>query len=356
VTITTPVYCTRADVKRALDIKLPARENWRVDRAIQSGARNIDGHLHRKFYPEDKTVFYDWPNFQRAYPWRIWFDASELADVTVNVPVVTSGGSVIPAGSIFWGPWNYAPPFTYLELDRSTSASFGQGQTPQRDVSIAGTTGYSIDADPAGSLAAVISSTTSTTVAVTNSALATVGHILIAGTERMIVSEHATADTGQTIGSGGTTNLTSDQAITVQSGAALNVDEVLVIGAERMLVVDITGNIATVIRAWDGSTLDTHTPGDTIYAYRSLTVVRGALGTTAATHSNGAALTTHRPPLLIRDLNIAEAGNRVLQETGGYAEDMGEGGSGSSSIGAALPDLWDECETAHGRKARSRVV
>lgn len=352
--VTRPCYCTREDVKRALDIKETARNNKQIDRAIQSAARNIEGHLHRKFYPEDKTCFWDWPNFQRSYPWKIWLDANELADVTVNVPVVTTGGQVIPASAIFWGPWNYAPPFTFLELDRSQSFAFGVGSTPQRDISITGTYGYSIDTDPGGTLAAAISSTTATTITVSDESLIGVGSLLIAGSERMLVQDKAAVTTGQSNSTGATTASAADNAITVPSGAAINTDEVLLIDSERMLAVDVTGNVVTVKRAWDGTALATHTANTTIYAYRQLTVLRGQLGTTAATHTNGTAVTVHRPPELIRDLAIAEAIVRELGETSGYAEGGSEGVA--TGLAAALPDLWDEAETVYGRKARIRAI
>lgn len=352
--ITTACYCTRDDVKRGIDIKITADENWRVDRAIQSAARNIDKHMHRKFFPEIKTVYYDWPNFQRAYPWRIWFDEAELADVTVNVPVVTTGSIVIPAANIFWGPWNYSPPYTFMELSRASNSSFGNSATPQRDVSITGTTGYSIDSDPAGTATAALSDTTGTTVAVSNGAQVMPGHILVIDSERMLVQESSMVSTGQTNVSGATTASAADNAITVSSGAALNLDEVIQIDSERMLPTSITGNVVTVIRAWDGTVLATHSAATTIYALRSLTVTRGALGTTAATHNNGASLFTHRPPQLIRDLAIAEAQGRVLQETGGYADPQGS--IGIRGLGSALADLWDEAETGYARNHRSRVV
>jgi hypothetical protein len=352
--VTTPVYATREDVKRSPDFKFTAREDQRIDRALQSAARNIDNHMHRVFYPKVDTRYYDWPNFQRAYPWRIWFDANELADVTVTVPVVTSGGNVILAANILWGPWNYGPPFTFLELDRSKSGSFGQGDTPQRDVAVMGTYGFSIDTDPAGTLATALTDTTGTTVVVSNSALATVGHILVIDSERMLVSDHATASTGLTIVSGGTTESAADNAITVTGSGSASAGETLLIDSERMLVSDVTGSVVTVKRAWDGTVLADHSGGATINAYRSLTVIRGALGTTAATHLVSAPLTVHRPPLLIRDLNIAEAGQRVLQETGGYSDPQGE--EGERGLGTALADLWDEAETGYCRKARSRVI
>lgn len=355
VAITTVPYCTREDVQRALDIKETTRNAPQIDRAISSAAPNIDRHLHRTFAPTDATHFWDWPNFQRAYPWRIWFDQYELADVTSNVPVVTSGGNVIAASGIFWGPWNDSPPFTFLELDRSKNGSFGQGPTPQRDVAITGTFGYRMDTDPGGTLAAAISSTTATTCTVSDGSLLGVGSLLIIDSERLLVSERATVTTGQSNTSGATTAKASDNAITVADGTQLHVQEEILIDSERMLITDVTGNVATVKRAWNGTVLATHSTSTTIYAYRSLTVQRGMNGTTAATHSNSAAISVFRYPPLIRDLAIAEGCYRLLQETSGYGE-QGAAEYVAATIGAALPDLWDEAETVHGRKNRSRVV
>src|SRR5689334_11631751 len=161
-------YCTREDVKSALDVKETARNNVQVDRAIETASDSIDGLMHRVFYTTDTTKMFDWPNFQNAYPWRIWFDAAELADVTTTVPTVTSGGNTIADSSIFWGHPNYSPPFTFMELDRSTSASFGQGSTPQRDVHITGTFGYSATTRAGGALAADVTTTSATTCTVTD--------------------------------------------------------------------------------------------------------------------------------------------------------------------------------------------
>ena len=358
--VSRPAYCTREDVKRATDMKVTARNNWQVDRAIQSAATNIEGHLHRVFYPNDTVRYFDWPNFQSTYPWKIYLDQSELADVTVNVPVVTTGGrsnpTVIPAGNIFWGPWNYAPPYTFLELDRTTSSAFGLGGTPQRDVSITGTFGYWIQTDPGGTLAAAVSSTTATTVTVSDGSLVGVGNILIVDSERMLVSERSTVTTGQTNLTGLTTVSTADVTGTVTDGTQLHIDEVIQIDSERMLVADITGNTVTVKRGWDGTVLATHSAATTIYAFRNLTVLRGQLGTTAATHLNGATAVTWRTPPLLRDLALAESVNRVMEETGGYADPQGDGGGAIHGLGSALADLWDEAETTFGRIARSRSV
>lgn len=56
-----PTYCTREDVKAAADFAFTSRENARVDRAIDSVSRLIEGELHRVFYPRDTTFKFDWP-------------------------------------------------------------------------------------------------------------------------------------------------------------------------------------------------------------------------------------------------------------------------------------------------------
>lgn len=348
--VTRPAYCSREQVKRALDVKQTARTDRQIDRAIQSSARNIEGHLHRYFYPSDGTKYFDWPNFQYAYPWRIWFDQWDLA-----VPVsVTTGGQTIPLTACNFEPINSGPPYTYLELRRDMQYSFGVSSTPQRDTAITGTWGYGADTDPAGQLAASVNASV-TTVTVSNGGLVGVGNILIVDSERMLVQDRANTDTGQTIVSGGTTASTADVGITVPNGTQLNVDEVVQVDSERMLIVDITGNLVTVKRAWDGTVLATHSAGAHIYASRALTVLRGQLGTTAATHNSAAPASIHHVPELIQDLAIAESENRALQEPGGYAEASNEGAQGHN-LGAGLADLWDEAETTYGRKNRIRVI
>ena len=122
-----------------------------------------------------------------------------------------------------------------------------------------------------------------------------------------------------------------------------------------MLVEQIVGSVATVRRAWNGTTLAAHS-GATIYAFRQYSVLRGQLGTTATTYSANAAIYRHRVPPLVHDLAIAEAANQVLQEGSGYARTVGSGESAHPAPGISLADKWDECRTRHGRKARQRAV
>lgn len=349
-----PTYASRRQVKQALDVKLTADYDSQIDDALCRAADSIDGLCHRRFYTVFQTQYWDWPNYQRAYPWRIWFDEREIADVTGTVPVVTSGGNVIDAGSLFWGPWNYSPPFRFVEIDRSTSASFGQGDTPQRDVAITAQFGYWVKTRPAGALAAAITDTTITTITVTDSSVADVGDVLICGSEKMLVQQTAMATTGQTqSGSGCSTASEADNQLTVSDGTQIHAGEIIALDGERMYISSITGNIATVVRSFDGTVLATHSNA-TVYALRALTVTRGESGTTAVTHLISAALTAEIAPGLIRDLAEAETLNAVLQKTTAYARTIGE--NQRIVPGGSLPDLRAQVLTQFGRKARSRVV
>lgn len=358
--VTTPCLCRREDVKRALDVMETARHNWQIDRAIQSAARNIEAHMHLIFHPVDATYYFDWPNFDYAYPWVLYFNQYWLASVPTLVTSGTAGGTLpgqtIPLSACNWQPVNSGPPYRWLELRRDLNYGFGVGPTPQRDVAITGTWGIGLQTDPGGVLAAAISSTTATTALVSDGSVVGVGDLLIVDSERLLVSDRSSNDSGQTNLTGLTSASQADVIGTVTDGTQLHVDEVMQIDGERMLIVDVTGNQVTVKRAWDGTLLATHATGTHIYTFRTLTVLRGQLGTTAATHANAAPVAVWRVPSLLRDLAVAESANRVLQETGGYRDPQGDGAAAMAHLGSALADLWDEAETLYARKSRKRVV
>lgn len=352
--VTRPTYATREEVKAALDVKLTARADAIVDGCNESATEAVEGFLKRKFYPKLMTRYWDWPNYQYAYPWRVWLDAWEVADS--SSAVVTSGGVVIPANTVLWEPVNSGPPFTYFELDRSSTSGLGGGPTPQRNVGVTAPFGYWAKTTPAGALAAAMSDTTSTTATVTNSAALGVGDTIVVGSERMLVADKAMVSTGQTQqGSGVSTASSSDVALGVTDGTKYFVGETLLLDSERMLIVDIAGNTVTVKRAWDGTVLATHT-GATIYAPRLLTVTRGELGTTAATHLIATAVNRGLVPSLVRNLTIAESLVDVVQKSGGYAHTQASGAAKQIGIGAGLDALREQAFARYGRKARKRVI
>ena len=341
-------YTTREAVKSALDVKLTARSDAQVDRAIESASRAVEGLLHRRFYPERRTMTFDWPNSQHARPWRLWLDANELVDVDV----LMVAGEEIPSSDYFLRP-DDGPPYTRLEIDLDSSAAFSAGGTHQRAISITGLYGYRADESPSGTLTEALDSS-ETSVDVSDSAAIGVGDILRVGTERMVVTGKAMASTAQTLQDPLTTS-NADATVQVTDGTAFQVDEVVLLDAERMLIVDIGGNNLIVKRAWDGSVLAAHT-GSTIYAPRTLAVQRGALGTTAASHDSGASIARHEVPGLVRELCEAEAINTLRQRQSGYARVAGSGDNQREVAGRALRDIRDQAYTAYGRKARIRGV
>jgi hypothetical protein len=381
-TVYEPAYCSREDAQRAIDFKdgITTEVQYKTDRAIQSISRNIEGHLHRLFYPWDGVKWFDFPNYSYAQPWELFLDRNDVLCLTN----FSSGGVAIPLNTCFLRPANKRPgfPWTKIELDRSTSSTFGgNSQTPQNAIEAQATWGFTADADPAGNLAAAVTSTTQAAITVTNAALMGVGDLLIIGYgrgeapypedtlghaglvqpyigERVLVSDRSVADTGMAqAGEGCTTVSTADNLLQwTGDGSPPNQGEVLLLDSEQMLVQMVVNSVATVERAWNGTVLQAHQSGAEIYAYRSLTVQRGFLGTTATTWTDGTAVYRHRVPQLIRDLAIGESVNTILQETAGYSRMVGSGDAARPASGMALADLWQECRTEYGRQARSRAV
>lgn len=357
--ISRPAYCTREDVKRALDVKETARADGQVDRAIEAasdaidgGTHRIGGLLHRRFYPEQRTMTFDWPNGQYARSWRLWLDQHELIEVTT----LTTGGVTLAPGDYFLRP-DDGPPFTHVEINLDSTSAFSTGGTSQRSISITGLYGYSDDTAPAGAVAEALDNS-ETGVDVTDSSVCGVGDVLLVDSERMLVTGKTMADTGVNIDA--TDSLAAsnaDVSITMSTTTgAPAAGETILIDSERMLVVDVAGPVLTVKRAWDGSVLATHAAAADIYAPRTLTVQRGALGSTAATHLTAAPLARHTPPGLVRDLCVALALAQLQAETGGYARSIGSGGNARGAGADRIPGMVDAAYTAYGRMARTRAV
>lgn len=343
-------YCTREDVKSALDSKESARNNAQIDRAIESASRAVEGYLKRRFYPLTTTRYFDWPNFQFARPWRLWLDDNELVSVTT----LTSGGQTISPSDYFLEPVNSGPPYTHIEIDLESTAAFSSGSTHQRSIAITGVFGYWNEEEATETLLEDLDAS-ETAVDFHDSVNIGVGSILRVGTERMIVTGRSTL----TAGGGIADDLTASQAnvrFEVASSLHFHAGETILVDGERMLVVDFANDFLTVRRAWDGTVLASHSSGATIYRYNAFTVQRGALGTTATTHTNGAQVYRYMVPGLVRELAVAEAINTLLQQSSGYARVVGSGDNQRESFGRGLRDIREAAYIAYGRKTRMRAV
>lgn len=340
-------YTTREAVKSALDIKETARSNNAVDRAIRTGSDLVEGVLRRVFYPEIDTRYFDWPSNPF---WRLWLNENEL----ISVDTFLAGTVSIGSSDYFLEPKGNGPPFTSIDLDRSTSVSLIEGDTNQNALAITGLYGYRNDEESNGLLAEALD-TTETGVDVTDSSAIGVGSLIRVDSERMQVTGKSYMDT--TVNLVG--NMDADNAdgiVDVADGTLFFVGETVLIGAEKMLIVEIAGNNLIVERAYDGTTLAAHTAGDDVYAPRRLTVVRGVLGTTAASHLTATAISRWLPPPLVEELCIAEALNVLSQRASGWAREVGSDENRREATGRGLKEIRRLAIQAHGRKLMTRAV
>lgn len=349
-----PWYATREQVCRALDIAETARNYTQVGEALDSARGAVESLLLRKFYPMVATKRYNWPSGQYSTSWRLWLDQP---DQLVSATSATAGGDTLTVAHLLPEPVNTGPPYSYIEIDRSTATAFRSGNTSQRAVTITGVWGYRNDTSTAGTLAeALDASETAIDVNGTAAAALGVGSLIAVESERMIVTDRAWLTSGQTIQTTALTAAANSVTVNVTTGSAFAVGEPLLIDSERMLIVDIVGNALTVKRSTEGSILAAHNTGVTIFVSRTLTVERGALGTTAATHADATAISRWDPPALVRELAAAEACNILLQRPHGWGRMSGTGENQREYRGAGLKDLRERARLAHGRMARKRAV
>jgi hypothetical protein len=342
---------TREEVKTSLDIRETARANAQVDRLNAAATDSVEGLVKRGLVPVLDTRTFDWPDEQArgVAPWRIWLNQNTM----ISLESAASGGVAIPPGNVLLRP-DWGPPFTRVELDRSTSAVFGGGATPQRSVSLTALWGDRDDTAPAGALAAAVATSTVATVTVTNAALIGVGQLIRVDDERLTVTDRASVVTGTTV-VGALTASVANTSVPVVSGAAVNIGEMITVGSERMMVDDITGNSLVVRRACDGSVLASHSNGAAVYAQRLLTVQRGVAGTTAATHLTATTITKWMPRGLLSQLARAYIMVGIQDESAGYARVAGAEGA-AGKLGERLATLEARALETFGRRARFRAV
>lgn len=348
-----PTYCTRDDVKSALDIRETARANQKIDRHIVAASESVEKLCHRVFYPHITTRYFEWPDPARSRAWRLYLAQHDLISVS---DLGVRGGASLSSSSYLLEPVNSGPPYTRVEIDTASTASgsFGGAVGTQRAVRITGTYGYRDESAASGTLG-VPTNTSDTTITVTDSSVIGAGSTLVIGTERLVVSGKTLADTGATL----STALTASAAnvgVVVSDPSLVEVGESILIDTERMIVDDKAGSTLLVRRAVDGSVLAAHSGSAVVYAPRFLAVERGALGTTAAVHNEGDEISVVTYPQLIQSLAIAESLNGIQQDNSGWARVVGSGDNERESSGKGLADLRDRVYWAYGRTNRKLAV
>lgn len=347
--ITEVAYCTREQVQRTLNLADTPELNSRVDSAIMSGARQIFGLLHRAFYPRTQTLTFDQPEAG-----ILWLEdyGVELAAAPTQI---LSGTQTMTAGTdVLLRPIT-GPPYRWLEASYAGTVFWQSINTPQGAVSITGDFGYPPNPIVAGTLASTPTST-SATIALSDSSTVGVGSLILIDSERLLVSDKTMSATGATI-TADPTNSKAAVTLAVSSGALINPGEMILVDSERMQVEYVVGNNLTVRRAVNGSALAAHTIGATVSAPRTASVLRARLGTTAASHSSGATITRLDAPSLVSELNLAYAITNNERALAAYSR---TGSPDTTSLyrdkGRGIAELAADTVAAYGRQMRSRAV
>ncbi len=354
------VYATFEQASSSLEIYNTAYAKRIVMQKLGAASRSLEGFLHRRFYPELRTIKADWPNYSYNPSWD--FDLWD--NEAISIASVTSGGVTIPPASCILrrADDKTEPPYDSLQINLSGSAAFSAGNTFQQSLQMSLLTGWN-DTDvsiPDAGLAGNISDSLTTLefYPLSGQLNVGIGSLILIGTERMIVTDRRMSDAAINTTGALTANQSSD-SLAVGDGTAFATDEIILVESERMRIRDIAGNTLIVNRAVDGSVLASHASGLDIYALRTFTVKRGALGSTAVAHLNAAPVyahdfATHVP--LINELCIAEMVVLLEQNAAGYARVIGAGSSARETKSEGLADVRDRAYIAHGRKARLGAI
>lgn len=350
-------YATREQVARSLEVRETARSGSLIDATIDAASRSAEGFLHRRFYPELRTILRDWPNYSLAPSWELNLWDQEVISLTQ----VLSAGTDITASCILRRADDLAePPYDRLEVNLASNASLSGGSTFQQSISVRGLFGYNdtATANAGGSLGAGTDNLQTLVTINPSSGNYTIGigSLILVGTERMVIVDRRMASSGQTI-----TNSVLDKQsakVIVSAGASnFAVGETILVDGERMRIDDIAGTNILVTRAWDGSTLAQHAGGTLIYALRSCLVQRGVLGSSAAAHNNADPVYVHEYPALLNQLVIAETVVMLEGNSSAYAATSGSGSRTIPAQPVGLDDIRDRAWRALCRqKTRTAAV
>src|SRR3990167_3909924 len=344
-------YATREQVKLATDIK-GSDNDAQVDRHIDAAARHIDRILGLRegvFIPKTQTRNFNWPQDgdvadRNRNGWTLYLDEG-----LISISGVTRDGdtaTAIPSADIFLEPANEGPPYTRLELDRSSTdanATFAStiSTTNQQAVRVAGSWGYKSATEAAGTVSSGLASDAAAASCVcSNSSPIGVGDTLLIGTEQVFVSGRAFAALGSIlVNDAGITADVTDNTITVDGSHGLVAGEIIKLDSEEIYITSVATNVLSVIRAYNGTALAAHADDTAVQIARTLTIVRGVNGTTAAVHANATAVSRYAVPLDVNEYAVARALHAFTQDEGRWTGVVGAGDTAVEQRGRILKQM-----------------
>jgi hypothetical protein len=347
------MYATREDVRHAVDEAGASRDATEIDRALAAATEKINGTLKRDFAPWTGTKYFDWPSLDTTV-FRVYLDCDAQL---IRLDSLTSGGLPINVAQVNLEPNLSGPPFNIIEVNRSTIGSYTQGSTFQRSIAATGLWGFDLTEKATSTLSGTLAAGAAQLTLPAGTGVG-VGTILRLDSERAIVTDLASVDTGQVCLSS-LADDDADRLMTVADPTKFAVREVISMGAEQCEVLDIQGTTLVLRRAVSGSLLTTHA-GDPVYAQRLASIDRGQLGTTAAQHTGGTTLNRHVFPALIRQYAIAEALIELSMQASSYVRTRpasgGIGGRGVPLAETGPADIREQALSAFGRYGRARAI
>jgi len=329
-------YATREAVKRAGNLFGTSRHII-IDRTIEAVSSSISRETRRRFIPETATKLYKWPQRFSNSSITLWTNEDILSVTTLKTKAQNTSPTTISSSDYFLEPQQYGGPYDRIEIDESSTASFESGDTQQRSISVLGSWGYSANTDSSGTVVSGLASdATATSMVISDGSLVDVGHTLLIESEQIFVSDRTSAAEPNSDLLDGALTADRSETVTVDSGGRYAVNEVILVDSEEMLITGISGNVLSVIRAYNSTTLATHSNNQAVHVFRTLTVERGANGTTAAVHANSTAISKYVPELPIQQLTIAMVLAQLAQEGSSWGRAVGAGDSAFEYSGRGL--------------------
>ena len=334
-------YATREAVKRA--VRSNGNENDEaIDRLIEAASRDIDNATHRWFIPKTQTRLFRWPG-RYGLGDTLWLDTDLISVTTLQTKAQDSSPTTIASSDFFLEPNNFAPPYNRIEIDISSSAAFESGDTSQRSISVAGSWGFSNDTVSVGTVSSGLASDATATEFVCSTGSLTsginVGDTLLIESEQLFVTEKTAAALASILLNGA---LTADKSenLTVDGGThGISAGEIVRVDSEEMFVRAMTATTLTVERAYNGTTLASHSDDAAVHIFRTLTATRGVNGTTGAVHANSTAISAYRAPAPIRELTMALTIAAYTQEAAAWGRAIGAGDAAVEMTGREISAL-----------------